>query len=287
MEDWGDDVPEPSPGAQGLTLQQPVLRPFYDTRGFADVLLTLGEELGGAVSAALPWPTFKEVLRDGARQLQQLRRGNVQEADFERFWTTLLQRGGWWDEQPPTPPMPTGQPGALAQAPAPQLAGDEQQYPYALLLFEHNTLGAGETAHLPWLQAAPDPVSTVVWQTWVELNPKLAAQLGLREGDVVALESPHGRMEVPVYVNPAAPPMVLSVPLGQGHANFGRWAAGRGANPMVLLAPLEDAATGALAYAATRVRLVATGRSVALPKFEGGVVARQLPGEPLVEVTRG
>jgi molybdopterin-containing oxidoreductase family iron-sulfur binding subunit len=102
----------------------------------------------------------------------------------------------------------------------------------------------------------------------------------------VAVESPRGRVEAPVYVSPAAPPEVVAIPLGQGHDGFGRWAAGRGVNPMALLAPLADAATGALAYGSTRVRLSRTGRHMPLPKFEGSAPARQLTGQEVIEVTR-
>jgi anaerobic selenocysteine-containing dehydrogenase len=293
LEDWGDDVPDPGPGFPVLTLQQPVLRAFYDTRSFWDVMLTLAEEIGGPVSQALPWPTFKDLLRDGARQLHEQRRGSVQAPDFERFWVQLLQRGGWWSEadvrtQQPGDAVAPG-PGETARLPVSQaqFAGSEQEFPFHLVVFPHNTLGAGQTAHLPWLQAAPDPVTSVVWQTWVELNPRVADQLGLSEGDIVLVESPEGRVEVPVYVNPAAPPNVLGMPLGQGHSGYGRWAERRGANPLDLLAPLVDEATGSLAYAATRVRLATAGRRTTIPKFEGSVPAYQLPHEEVLRVTRG
>jgi anaerobic selenocysteine-containing dehydrogenase len=297
LEDWGDDVPRPGPGFPVLTVQQPVLRPFYDTRSFWDVLLALGEEVGGPLQQALPWRTFKDLLREAAAQLQQLNRGSVQDPDFERFWVKLLQRGGWWDDGDAA----AGRPGEGATAgqsatpatpslplpiPAPRFSGSEQEFPFHLIVFPHNTLGAGGGAHLPWLQAAPDPVTTVVWQTWVELNPKVAQEHGLAEGDVVAVESPHGRLEAPVYVSPAAPPNVLGMPLGQGHSQYGRWAERRGANPISLLAPLADEATGSLAYAATRVRLTKTARRLALPKFEGTVPAYQHPDHEVLEVTR-
>ena len=288
LEEWGDDVPSPAPGVQVLTMQQPVVPPLYDTRSFWDLLLGLARELGGPLTAALPWPTLKEVLRDGARRLQQGRSpAPVEDADFERFWVGLLQRGGWWDEAgaggvspPPSPQLP-----APASWRPPEFAGDEEELPFHLIVFPHNTLGDGRTAHLPWLQAAPDPLTSVAWQSWVELNPRLAERLGLREGDVAAVESPYGRIELPVYVHPAAAPTALSIPMGQGHAGYGRWARRRGVNPMELLAPLADGATGALAYAATRVRLVKTGRRIPLPKLEGTVPAYQLPDEEVLKVT--
>jgi menaquinone reductase, molybdopterin-binding-like subunit len=292
LEDWGDDVPDPGPGVPVVTFQQPVVQPYFDTRGFGDVLLQLAARLGGGVQQALPWATYKDALRETARRLQQLNRGSVQEADFERFWVTLLQHGGWWDSiQPSATAASSVQAGAALQRVVtnfaePVVAGDAGEYPFQLVVFPHNTLGAGETAHLPWLQAAPDPITSVVWQTWVEVNPDVAGQLALREGDIVGLESPQGRIEVPVYISPAAPPDVLAVPLGQGHANYGRWAERRGTNPLSLLVPLTEASTGALAYAATRVRLTRTERKITLPKFEGNVPAFQVPDDEVLQVVK-
>ena len=280
LESWGDAVPSPGPGYRVLTLQQPVVRPLYDTRPFADVLLTAAEELGGPLVEALPWPTFKDVLRDGARRL----RPGGDDLELERFWVQLLQQGGVWEEGPAA--ASGAAQGQAVPAPAePRFAGEAAEYPLHLVVFEHNTLGDGRGAHLPWLQAAPDPTTTVVWQTWVELNPGLAERYGLREGDLVAVETPHGRLEAPVYLSPAAPPDVLGIPMGWGHTAYGRWAGGRGVNPMAILAPLMDQATGALAYAASRARLVRTGRSTALAKLEGTVPARQLPDEEVLKVT--
>jgi anaerobic selenocysteine-containing dehydrogenase len=292
LEDWGVQVPEPGPGVGVLTVQQPVVRPPYDTRSFWDVLLVLADELGGELRQQLGWTNFREVVRDTARQLAvRLTPGPLGEVEFERFWVELLQRGGWW-EQPAAIPaaVPAGAANLAAASLAwrpPDFAGGPQEYPFHLIVFSHNTLDDGRGAHLPWLAAAPDPVTTVVWRTWVEVNPGVATALGVREGELVRVETPLGALELPAYLNPAAAPDVLSIPMGWGHTHYGRWAGQRGANPMEVLAPLIDQTTGALAYAATRARLTRTGRRVPLPKFEGTVPARQLPDEPVLKITTG
>jgi anaerobic selenocysteine-containing dehydrogenase len=300
LEEWGDDVPDPGVSAAVLSVQQPVVQALFDTRSVWDVLLALADELGDPLREALPWPTFKDLLRDQLASLGQAGRGSVQAPNPERFWGQLLQHGGWWDDNPapsaapantsagPTPASPAAaRPSApVATLPEPQFSGDPARYPFVLVPFRHNTLGAGEAAHLPWLQATPDPITSVTWQTWVEINPRVAADLGVVEGDVVTVASEYGRVEVPVYVSPAAPPEVVAMPLGQGHSAFGRWAQKRGANPIQLLAPSSDATTGALAYGSTRVGVSKTGRRVALPKLEGEAPARQLPAQEVVEVAR-
>jgi anaerobic selenocysteine-containing dehydrogenase len=289
LEQWGDAAPEVAQ-VQALSMQQPVVDALFDTRSVWDVLLAVADDLGGGLRDALPWPTFKDLL--------QVQLGQLPQADSPSAlaWNQILQHGGFWPDQgqglsrggplAPRENSPSGGNAAITGVSEPQFAGDPQTYRYWLVPFAHNTLGAGESAHLPWLQATPDPVTSVTWQTWVALNPKLAAQLAVSEGDIVAVESVRGRVEVPVYVSPAAPPQVVAMPFGQGHIGGGRWAVGRGANPMQLLEPLADAATGALAYASTRVRLSKTGRSSPVPKLEGIAPARQLPGQEVLKVIR-
>jgi molybdopterin-containing oxidoreductase family iron-sulfur binding subunit len=77
------------------------------------------------------------------------------------------------------------------------------------------------------------------------------------------------------------------MPLGQGHARYGRWASGRGVNPMTILAPVADDTSGSLAYGATRVRLEKTGRRETLAKLEGNVPAFVSPEKEIIQVTRG
>jgi anaerobic selenocysteine-containing dehydrogenase len=266
LEDWGEAVAETG---SLVTFRQPILRPLYGSRSFGDALLDLGRRLnlGG-------WPdgTFQDVLRGAARGLP----GSG--GDFERFWTDVRAKGFWSGQAPAgASAAPSGS--AVAWT-APQFAGSAGEYPLALHVFPHNSLGEGRAANLPWLQALPDPMTTVVWQTWVEVSPRL----GFKEGDIVRVETPRGAAELPVYVSPAAPPDTIAIPLGQGHNAYGRYAEKRGVNPLDLLEPLAEAATGSLAYGATRARLVRTGRRMQLPKFEGDVPAYQIPGKEVLEV---
>ncbi|MER3404101.1 MAG: 4Fe-4S ferredoxin, partial [Chloroflexota bacterium] len=206
-----------------MTLQQPVVQPVHDTRGFTDILLDLARRIGGAVAQALPWPDTRTLLRARAQQLQTVAGGREAAESFEQYWTRLLQQGGWWDPQatvgsPAVGPAPTVAPPSLpAQPVLPAFAGDAQQYPFTLVVFPSHSLLDGRLAHLPWLQATPDPITTAVWRTWVEVNPETAQRLGLHEKDLVVVESPQGRVEVPVYIHPAIPPEVVAMPAGQGH----------------------------------------------------------------------
>jgi anaerobic selenocysteine-containing dehydrogenase len=290
LEAWGSDVPEPGPGYQTVAFQQPVVDPFGDSRDFGDILLAVAEELGGPVKDQLPWNSMRDALRQGARELFALNRGSLHRGSgdvgtFEDFWVGVLQRGGWWDTGARSTGRAVESP-TVSQPAAPEFDGNVDEYPFHLMPFASLSMGDGSGAHLPWLQAMPDPMTTAVWDTWVEINPKRAAELGVREGDVVEVTSPHGAIEAKVYVHPATPPDVVSIPLGQGHSASGQYAEGHGANVLKILGAKTDQETGALAWGATRVQVRYTGRRSRIPKFEGTVVARALEGHPVVQVTK-
>ena len=285
MEAWGDDVPDPGPGYQTVGFQQPVVRPVHDTRAFGDVLLAIAPEVSASLGDALPWNTMQDVLKDGAQRLFALNRGSIKAPTFDAFWSGVLQRGGWWDVKSTSTESAPGVSLAPDVPVPPSFAGSESQHPFHLIPFRSLSLLDGRNAHLPWLQATPDPTTTGVWQTWVEINQRQAEELSIREGDVLALESPSGSIEVVAYPSPAAPRDVLSVPMGQGHTFFGRYAQERGANPFRLLALQKDEA-GGLAWAATRVRINKTDKRARMVKFEGMVPAIQLEETPVIQVTR-
>jgi menaquinone reductase, molybdopterin-binding-like subunit len=280
LESWGLHVPDPGPGYEIVSIQQPVVQPFVSSVAFGDVLI----QTAGANGNSLPWNSVEEAVRSLAEELMGLGRGMVEEADDPRAFLIELQtQGGWWDAEAGVDDAPSAPEDMPAPA-DPQFSGDVGAYPFYLLPFPTNAYDYGESANLPWLQALPDPITTGVWTTWVELNPDTADNLGVELGDIVRVESPAGSIEVPVYINPAAPPNVAAIPMGQGHRQYGRYAAERGANPIGIVAAQADTETGALAWAATRVRIEAVNRRERFPRFE-----RQLPFQlednPIVRVT--
>jgi len=278
LEQWGLQVPDPGPGYATVAIQQPVVQPFADGRAFGDVLIQLAQALG----QSLPWGSQEEATKALAVQLRQISGGSVPGGNDKEFLVNLQAQGGWWSEQirgSATTPTTT-----ITSPRDPEFNGDVNQYPYILLPYPLHTLGYGELAHLPWLQALPEPISTNVWQTWLEVAQRTADELDLTTGDLVRLTTPQGSVELPVYVNPAAQPGVIAIPFGQGHTAYGRYAEGRGVNPLTIVAPQTDPDAGTLAWSATRCRIEKTGRRVRLARFEGSVPAFQLEEFPIVRV---
>ena len=272
LESWGDWVPQ-----QGVVgIQQPAMRPIYNTRSTPDVLLDVWRGVGGATPA--PEGTWFDVLRAAWQD----------RAPDERAWAELLRSGGVWEGAAATPTA--GQPAeganlgqaGVGAAAAAELGGGEPtdfappvyegpsgEATFDLLVYPQIGMYDGRMANRPWLQELPDPATTATWQTWAEVHPETAKEIGLTDGDVVRIESSHGEIEAPVIRYRGARRDTLSLPLGRGHDRMGRYAAGHGTNPILLLPPTADADSGGFAWQGVRVRLTKTGGWVPPLTFQG------------------
>jgi len=269
LESWGYQVVSPGSDRPAVSGQQAIVKRLYDTRSTADVILALAHAMGGNVAAALPWEDEMSFLEEATSTLFGSSLSPYQVRTPGEFWATWRQYGGWWaDRQLLVEPVPSGFTGKVLPASGPQFTGDALEFPYVLYPYPNLGLSDGRGANLPWLQEMPDPMTTASWDTWVELNPETAEILGVDNNDIVKVVSPHGELEAPVVVYPAIRPDVIAIPVGQGHTDFGRYAAGRGSNPINLLAPVKDEQSGALAWGASRVRIEKTGKTYTLARLE-------------------
>jgi menaquinone reductase, molybdopterin-binding-like subunit len=259
LESWLDDVPASGSARTLVSLAPPAMNPLHDTRSMPDVLLEVAHELGGNLAKALPWKTYDEALKATFTTLYK-EKANQSAKDPDEFWKKAQEQGGWWGaEEKPSAATAAKFSGSPLKNTPPQFDGSPEEFPFHFLPFASQMFYDGSLAHLPWMQEAPDPLSTVMWGTWVEINPRTAQKLGVQQGDLLEVASQHGKLQAPALVSPTIAPDVIAMPVGQGHANFTRYASGRGANPISILAPLTDSATGSLAWAATRVKVARVG----------------------------
>jgi anaerobic selenocysteine-containing dehydrogenase len=257
LESWLDDAPESGSMHTVVSLAPPTMAPLHNTRSMPDVLLDVAQQLGGRVAKALPWKTYDEALKAAFTNLYN-EKGKQGAKDADEFWTKALAQGGWWSM------IETAAPAAKIKTypklnPNPEFDGSADEFPFHLLPFASQMFYDGLLSHLPWMQEAPDPLSSVMWGTWVEINNRTAEKLGVKMGDTLEVASQHGKLQAPALVTPAIAPDVVAMPVGQGHENFTRYATGRGANPISILAPSIVEGTGSLAWAATRVKISRVG----------------------------
>ncbi|GAC1517234.1 MAG: hypothetical protein NVS1B4_16680 [Gemmatimonadaceae bacterium] len=250
LESWG--LAQPKRGM--LSLQQPAMDRVFDTRSTADVLLTTAKgdptvASRFAVADYRAWLTSR--FPGGAVAL-----------------TAALKHGTATGET--GTPTPTRRKSAVARS-SPDIgatAGD-----YFLVVYPSATLGDGRGANKPWLQELPDPVTKVLWQSWIEIHPQTAKTLGVQKGDILKVETAGGSVEAPAYPYLGIRPDTIAVALGQGHTSYGRYAAHTGVNAFGLLPDAVDAVGGQLALVATKARVTKTGAVIPVVTTEGS--ARQ------------
>jgi anaerobic selenocysteine-containing dehydrogenase len=250
LESWVDAVPESGSLVSVMSVAPPAMKPIHDTRATADVLLDVASKLKKPLS--LGATTYDAMIKASFASLPA-------GADGTDAWTLAQKQGGWWGD------VPKGQGQADDKADkgkaaknvafaAAQFDGDAGQYPFHFLPYPSSMFLDGSLAHLPWLQEQPDPITSAMWSTWVEINPTTAQKLGIKAGDVVEVASSQGSVKAGAVLSPGIAPDVIAMPVGQGHQNFTRFASGRGDNPVAILASVAEPETGSLAWAATRVK---------------------------------
>jgi len=225
LESWVEAAPESGSPKAAPSKFGPVMRPLYDTRSTPDVLLEVSRGLAKPLTGLAN--TFEEYLNQETKP----------------------------SSSKPASPQPAG-PMTWVE---PVFDGEASQYPYHFMPYASQSLYDGSLAHLPWLQEMPDPMTSGMWCSWVEINEKKAIELGIQQGDLIEVTSTQGSVRAPAFLNPGIAPDAVAMPVGQGHTNFTRYASNRGVNPISILAPATIAETGTLAWSATRVKIAKVG----------------------------
>jgi len=261
LESWIDDVPESGTTQSVVSVAPPAMRPLHDTRALPDVLLDLAHRLGGQTSQALPGKSYEEMLQMAVAPLAH-HPGSINAKDGDEFWNKIQEQGGWWSVEASAAPKAKAAASSFnaVKNQEAEFAGSVGEYPFYFLPYATPQFYDGRHANLPWMQEIPEVLSTGMWSTWVEINPRAAATLQIEQGDLVEVASPHGKVRAPALLSPGIAADVIGVPVGQGHEEYGRYASGRGANPIKMLAPQVEPATGALAWAGTRVSITKVGK---------------------------
>jgi molybdopterin-containing oxidoreductase family iron-sulfur binding subunit len=191
FEAWGDA--EPVRGVK--TLQQPTVRPLFDTRATADVLLDAARALGASVPAG----SFRDLLIAawGGR------------ASFD----VALGRGGEWKEVTPVGVSLAAGAASVDFEPAP-LAGNASDP--VLVVYPSHHLYDGRLWRVQVLHEIPDPVTKTMWGSYAELNPETAALLDVEMGDVLAIKTEAGELQVPAFPHDTVRPGVIALQVGRG-----------------------------------------------------------------------
>jgi molybdopterin-containing oxidoreductase family iron-sulfur binding subunit len=263
LEDWGTSVPEYLGEAAQLSIQQPLMEKLYaGTRGVGDILLALLKQR--RANEYKDVEDFYAYMRSAVVKNKTALGGAGE--DDDTFWTGALSKG-LLHFSSATGNLSAKSTAAGLVLPAP--AEQDTAFPLQLIPAVTANMRDGRNANQPWLQESPDPLTTIVWDSWVELHPKTAAKLGIVEGDIIEVTSRSGSIQAQAYLFPGIHPDAVSLPLGYGHTALGRWAKDIGVNAFGILDQVVDKETGELALNETRVKISKVGKRVRIVKDEG------------------
>lgn len=250
LESWGDAMA--SAGQRSMV--QPALEPVFDTRSAADVLITAARA-DGTIAAQFPQADYRSWLI----------------ANFEgganAFATALTQ-----PSVSGAPVVARREAAEVAARPAMTGSFADSDGAMFVVVYPSATLGDGAGANKPWLQELPDPVTKIAWQSWVEIHPMTAKQMGVVEGDHLTVQTSAGEITAPAYPYMGVRPDTVAVALGQGHTAYGRFAQNVGVNAYNVVPNGWDAA-GNLALVSTRGTVTKLAEHSQLVTTEGS--ARQ------------
>ncbi|HJQ21314.1 MAG TPA: 4Fe-4S dicluster domain-containing protein [Gemmatimonadaceae bacterium] len=288
LESWGD-----AESVRGtLSLQQPAMDPvFTGTRSTADVLI--------AVAKADATIAGRFADADYRTWLMKRLPGAANAATMADAYARGFTAGTV---------APRAAASTALSAPVATTAAAAQSGDFFLVTYPSPTVGDGRGANKPWLQELPDPVTKVLWSSWVEIHPETAARLGIDRGDILEVKTATGTVRAPAIVYMGVRTDTVAIPLGQGHASskadgwfdgkdtavqwgYGRYARAIGINALDLL-PGSLNASGAMTTV-TRCAVSKTGDHVMVPSTEGSArqhgrgIAQAVPAAELGRAGRG
>ena len=279
FENWGDSFV-----ANGIyALQQPVMAklPNYEAEPLGDILLGLTKELGWS-GAKFSAASFKDYLRAEWRKLQPKFK---YVGTFEMFWVAALKKGGIFQNY--TPQKATLKSNSLVGLTSSKTKAAQG---LSLLVLNSNLhSNDGKTGDRYWLLEVPHPLTQVVWDSWLEIHPKKAEELGIQHLDEVELKTSAGSAKLAAYIYEFIDQNTVAIPSGMGrNLKFPNYSSRRssilpfkgsqqrsklvekkvGLNPFEIL-PFNTEKFGELVFSAENISLKKTGKKSFLVSSDG------------------
>ncbi len=203
LERWGDFAAD----GGSRTLAQPGIRPLFETRDPFESFL---------VWAGTPVKSYREHLAQAWKNEVFGLQDNLR---FNEAWAEAVRTGTGPTRKAPSTAHPRGSAiaaleGALTAAGS--LAPSEQT---ELELVADVGNRDGSKVFIPWLRELPDALTRVSWTPVVRVSKPMAAELGVKDGDVVTVTGGDQTVTLPARVMPGQHARTVGVPVGYGGAD--------------------------------------------------------------------
>lgn len=282
FEDWGDSFVK-----KGIyATQQPVMAklPGYDAESLGDLFLGLAKKITTNKNVTLDSKitskaSFLDYLKNNWRNLQT---SLGKKGSFENFWRETLKQGGVFTDYKVTSPSLR-----LSNFKTPASFTNTK----GLSLFAVNSnlqSSNGNTGDKYWLLEVPHPITQVVWDSWLEIHPEKAKELGIEHKDEVEVITNKGTAKLAAYLYPFIDKNTLVMPTGLGRTiPFPNYSSRRnmlvpfskddrknvikkkiGVNPLEIL-PLAYDNSGEILFSVDNVQVRKTGKKSLLVTSDG------------------
>jgi molybdopterin-containing oxidoreductase family iron-sulfur binding subunit len=203
LEEWSD-----ARSPDGLaTIIQPVVRPLYESRSAHEIVAALTTD---------QVPPAKDIVRQSwGSQLSDENAWNG--ALRVGFLTVGFEAAPSATEAAPALPM--------TSPPAPRAPHKDE---VEIVIRPDPTIRDGSFANNGWLQELPKPLFKTTWENVVAISPRLAAELKVKSGDMLRVDSGGRSVEGPAWMLPGQPDRVATLFLGYGRSRAGRVGSGIG-----------------------------------------------------------
>ncbi|MEC8844543.1 MAG: 4Fe-4S dicluster domain-containing protein, partial [SAR324 cluster bacterium] len=241
-ESWGDAFPR-----SGVrSIRQPVMAPvsLFEAKAREDVMLAAAKAVNPESFEGIS--DYRDFIR---KEWQSIQQDTGDRSHFDQFWVKVLEEGGLFSKPNLKSVSLKDEVGQLKIVET-KISGTGLTLIPTTSLFH----GDGRGARNPWLQEVPDPMSQIVWDSWMEINPDTAKKMGIKDRSVVQLKTSLGSIKATAFYHFGIHRDAVAIPIGQGHENSGDVADGFGVNVMNLL-PTEMDESGSLALVTTRAEL--------------------------------
>ncbi|MFC1866978.1 molybdopterin-dependent oxidoreductase [Thermodesulfobacteriota bacterium] len=132
---------------------------------------------------------------------------------------------------------------------------DGDTFPLRMVPYELINLSSGWLPNPPYLNKTLFDDQLLKGESFVEINPQIAAKYHLKKGDRVLIESRKGKVSARVNIFEGAMPGILYMPLGMGHWAYDDFLYGKGVNPNAIINGGRDPLSGHPVWWNTPVRL--------------------------------
>lgn len=262
-----------SMGNSVITLQQPVVKPFFQTTDTSDLLISLIKDLG--INSKFKFDNVTDYIKSivnkvyltgegtlmNQSKLTEIEKGLLeigwkteQYGSFDDFWDEFLEYGGWWN--------PFSE--KISYFPKINFAGkfsklseenssiNSSKNKLRLNVFRKNLDFKGSMSLYHVLVEQFGHNWSVYYELWVEISPETARSLSLSDRDKVFIKTSKGKFPAILIYNPTVIPGNLDVPFGLGHTELGDTS---GVNPLTFTESISDQVTGKPSYSETFVEI--------------------------------